>query len=266
MKAKIFIFFSIGLLVYLIDIGLNPDDNAKNIYISDQEITSLISAWKSQVGRNPTEDEIARIINNLIEEEILYREALLLGLDKEDRIIKRRLAQKITFLKQETLTDQPTNEALINFYELNKKNYYIQPTFSFTHYYFSAENDSKARSNTAIKLVLSSSSKIKADPFFLGKNFIDQNKDEISRNFGKIFSSNFNELSQDEWSGPFKSSFGHHIVLLKDSKPGYFPLITEVLNQVEVDLLAAQKESAVTTYIDQIKSEYKIIINPDLEF
>jgi len=75
-----------------------------------------------------------------------------------------------------------------------------------------------------------------------------------------------NELSKDEWSGPFKSSFGHHIVLLKDSKPGYFPLITEVLNQVEVDLLAAQKESAVTTYIDQIKSEYKIIINPDLEF
>ena len=72
MKAKIFIFFSIGLLVYLIDIGLNPDDNAKNIYISDQEITSLISAWKSQVGRKPTEDEIARIINNLIEEEILY--------------------------------------------------------------------------------------------------------------------------------------------------------------------------------------------------
>ena len=172
MKAKIFIFFSIGLLVYHIDIGLNPDDNAKNIYISDQEITSLISAWKSQVGRNPTEDEIARIINNLIEEEILYREALLLGLDKEDRIIKRRLAQKITFLKQETLTDKPTNEALINFYELNKNNYYIQPTFSFTHYYFSAENDSKARSNAAIELVLSSSSKIKADPFFLGKNII----------------------------------------------------------------------------------------------
>ena len=174
MKAKISIFFSIGLLVYLIDIGLNPDDNAKNIYISDQEITSLISAWKSQVGRNPTEDEIARIINNLIEEEILYREALLLGLDKEDRIIKRRLAQKITFLKQETLTDKPSNEALINFYELNKNNYYIQPTFSFTHYYFSAENNSKARSNAAIKLILSSSSKIKSDPFFLGKNFIDK--------------------------------------------------------------------------------------------
>ena len=55
-------------------------DEDKNVFVSDQEILSLISAWKSQVGRNPTDDELARIINNLIDEEILYREALLLGL------------------------------------------------------------------------------------------------------------------------------------------------------------------------------------------
>ena len=98
MKYKISIFFTIGLVLYLIDIGLNSY-NDKEIYISDQEIISLINAWKSQVGRNPNDDEIARIINNLVEEEILYREALLLGLDAEDKIIKRRLAQKISFLK-----------------------------------------------------------------------------------------------------------------------------------------------------------------------
>ena len=92
----------VGFLIYLIDIGLNSYDD-KEIYISDQEITSLVAAWNSRVGRNPTDDEIFRIINNLIEEEILYREALLLGLDKEDRIIKRRLAQKISFLKEESI-------------------------------------------------------------------------------------------------------------------------------------------------------------------
>ena len=53
-------------------------DEDKNIFVSDQEILGLISAWKSQVGRDPTNDELARIINNLIDEEILYREALLL--------------------------------------------------------------------------------------------------------------------------------------------------------------------------------------------
>ena len=94
MKYKISLFFIIGLLLYVIDMGLNSYDE-KEIYISDQEIISLVSAWKSQVGRNPTDDEIVRIINNLVEEEILYREALNLGLDQDDKIIKRRLAQKI---------------------------------------------------------------------------------------------------------------------------------------------------------------------------
>ena len=81
MKYKLYIFFIIGLTLYLIDIGLNSYDE-KEIYISDQEIISLVTAWKSQVGRNPNDDEIARIINNLVEEEILYREALKLGLDR----------------------------------------------------------------------------------------------------------------------------------------------------------------------------------------
>ncbi|NCX55397.1 MAG: peptidyl-prolyl cis-trans isomerase, partial [Rhodobacterales bacterium] len=70
---------------------MNADED-KNIFVSDQEILSLVSAWKSQVGRDPTDDEVYRIINSLIEEEILYREALKLGLDSEDKIIKRRLA------------------------------------------------------------------------------------------------------------------------------------------------------------------------------
>lgn len=99
MKSKITVFFIIGLLIYLIDIGFNSDQNTKDIFISDQEITSLISAWKSQVGRNPTDDEISRIISNLVEEEILYREALLLGLDREDRIIKKKTRAKNNFFK-----------------------------------------------------------------------------------------------------------------------------------------------------------------------
>ena len=122
LKYKISIFFIIGLTLYLIDIGSNSYDK-KEIYISDQEIISLVNAWKSQVGRNPNDDEIARIINNLVEEEILYREALKLGLDKEDRIIKRRLAQKISFLKQESNPSPPSNEDLINYYNENHDNY-----------------------------------------------------------------------------------------------------------------------------------------------
>ena len=107
-------------MLYLIDIGFNSNEN-NEIYISDQEILSLISAWKSQVGREPNNDEIVRIINNLVDEEILYREALLLGLDKEDKIIKRRLAQKISFLKQETINKDYSKDEIVKYFNQNKK-------------------------------------------------------------------------------------------------------------------------------------------------
>ena len=123
----------------------------KNIFVSDQEILSLISAWKSQVGRDPTDDELARIINNLIDEEILYREALVLGLDQEDTIIKRRLAQKISFLKEESIPEIPTPKELNEYYKNNKEKYYIESSYTFTHYYFSENDNSLERSLQALK-------------------------------------------------------------------------------------------------------------------
>ena len=119
MKYKISLFLLIGIVLYFIDVSLNSYDD-KEIFISDQEILSLVNAWKSQVGRNPNDDEITRIINNLVDEEILYREALALGLEKNDRIIKRRLAQKISFLKEESILDSPTKDDLLNYFENNK--------------------------------------------------------------------------------------------------------------------------------------------------
>jgi len=116
MSLRIIIFFFIGLLIFILDIGFNAEQDSKDIYISDQELASLLSAWESQVGRPPSDDEIVNIINNFVQEEILYREALLLGLDQEDQIIKRRLAQKITFLKQETIPEEPSEEELKEFF------------------------------------------------------------------------------------------------------------------------------------------------------
>ena len=109
---RIILFFVLGLIIYLADITMNLDEESKDIYISDQELNSLFSAWNSQVGRPPNEEEAINIINDFIEEEILYREAMRLGLDQNDRIIKRRLAQKISFLKQETNREEPSQDQL----------------------------------------------------------------------------------------------------------------------------------------------------------
>ena len=201
MKYKVLIFFVIGICLYVVDTTMNADKD-KSIFISDQEILSLISAWKSQVDRDPTDDELARIVNNLIDEEILYREALFLGLDQEDTIIKRRLAQKISFLKEESIPKIPSVNELKEYYENNKEKYFIEPSFTFTHYYFSENNNSFDRSQQAIK-ALQENSTVKSDPFYLGKAFANEPLRNIETNFGKAFSKELMEANLNQWTGPF---------------------------------------------------------------
>ena len=172
MSLRIIVFFLIGLIIFILDVAFNSEQDSKDIYISDQELTSLLSAWQSQVGRPPNDEEIVNIINNFVQEEILYREALLLNLDEEDRIIKRRLAQKITFLKQETVPEDPSQEELKRFFEQNKANYYVPATYSFSHHYFSKESSAKVRATKAFNDYQTNGVELKGDPFFLGKTFI----------------------------------------------------------------------------------------------
>ena len=263
MKSKVLIFFLIGFALYLIDIGFNNDD-IKSIYISDEEIKSLISAWESQVGRAPTEDEISRIINNLVEEEILYREALLLGLNEDDRIIKRRLAQKISFLKQESLPNKPKRKDLNAFFKRNKDKYYVEPVYSFTHLFFSSDDNSQSRSQSAFNQVPDNILNVKSDPFFLGKNFADINLKEIENEFGNNFNIHFKESNLNKWSGPYASSFGHHIIFINNYRPGFYPPIDVVIDKVELDLLAEKKDGAISNFIEDVRSEYTVIINPNL--
>ena len=264
MKYKVLIFFVIGICLYLLDTAMSADED-KNIFVSDQEIISLISAWKSQVGRDPTDDELARIINNLIDEEILYREALILGLDQEDTIIKRRLAQKISFLKEESIPEIPSTGELKDFYNDNKEKYYIEHSFTFTHYYFSKNNNSHERSQQALK-ALQENNKVKSDPFYLGKTFANEPLRNIKMNFGKNFSKELMESDPNEWNGPFESTYGHHIVFINSINSGYIPELKEVLKQVEVDFLQMKRDQAVKGFLDNIRSEYTIYINPDLKF
>ncbi len=114
MKQRLFIFLILGIIILSADLMFN-DESEDKITIFESEINSLIGTWVDQVGREPTIQEIDGIIKQLLDEEILYREALKLGLDKNDIIIKRRLAQKIGFLRQEADSSLPSDDEVTDF-------------------------------------------------------------------------------------------------------------------------------------------------------
>ena len=88
----------------------------------------------------------------------------------------------------------------------------------------------------------------------------------IKLNFGKNFTNSIKETELNKWSSPIESAYGHHLIYISDYKEGYYPIIDEVLNQVKVDLLQSKRDAAIKDYIDEVKTEYVVIINPDLKF
>ena len=139
MPKKILIFLSIALFLYLFDWFLNSDDE-NMIYVSDNDIDFLVSTWNDQMQRPPNEEELKTIIENFIQNEVLYREALKLNLDSGDIIVKRRLVQKLGFLKQEEGVKIPNDKELKEYFNENKVEFRIPKRLSFNHIFFSKES------------------------------------------------------------------------------------------------------------------------------
>lgn len=261
---KILAFFGIGIVVILLDLIFNYDEDELNIFISDQEVESLIYAWELQVGRSPTREDIKNIIDDVIKEEILYREALRLNLDLEDRIIKRRLAQKISFLREETSIAPPDLKELQTFFEKNLKDYIYPEKYTFTHFYFSSERNGEQRAQIAMKNIKDILPK--SDPFMLGKNFVEKSRFEIERDFGNKFTKFLDEPTFDLWIGPIESAYGFHIVKLLNKIESFAPNLNQVKEKVEVDFYLEEKQKTLDSYLIELRDKYQVIINPKYIF
>jgi hypothetical protein len=262
---KILAFFGIGIVILFLDLIFNYDEEELNIFISDQEIESLIYAWELQVGRSPTKGDIKNIIDDVIKEEILYREALRLNLDLEDRIIKRRLAQKISFLREETSIAPPEFSELQSFFEKNIDSYILPERFTFTHLYFSSERNGKQRAKEALQNIQEDQLP-KSDPFMLGRNFVEKSRFEIQRDFGKEFAKIFSETIYEIWMGPVESAYGYHLVKLLNKVESITPSLNQVKEKVEVDYYLEEKQKTLDSYLFELRDKYQVIINPKYLF
>ena len=138
-------FVLIGLALFVGYGALNPEaerrENSSRIEITRDDVRQLEVAWMAQWRRHPTAEEMRALIDGKVREEILYREALALGLDKDDTIVKRRLAQKMAFLAEDVSTVRdPGREELRAWFEKNRERFALPGLVSFRHLYFSPDS------------------------------------------------------------------------------------------------------------------------------
>ena len=260
-------FVLIGFLIFVFSAwrGDKVESRNENIVVSVSDVERLANLWQQTWKRVPTEEELQALVRDHIKEEIYYREALALGLDINDTVIRRRLRQKMEFLsndKAELL--EPDESDLKAFFMQNKEKYKSSDVFSFKQIYFSA--DSKHDIQEALVSLNSNPENFSlGDSISLPKDLNQADQAAIERVFGSIFYKTLSDVEIGKWTGPIESGFGKHLVLVKQREPAQSPVLSQVKEKVKRDWRSEQRSRYTHNEYEKLRSKYQIEIeNPDL--
>ncbi len=239
------------------------------IRLSIDEIAQLTQLYQSQWRRPPTPQELAQLVEQKVEQEILYREALAMGLDKDDEIVKRRMAQKMQFLAEDVAAArEPTSDELRAWFEANGDKFALPSRVSFRHLYFGSDRrGDRARDDATAALAKLEGqpqdtplAAALADPFMFQDYYGERTAAELAKEFGPAFAVAVGKLEPGSWRGPIESGYGWHLVFVDTVVPGRVPAFEEVEPDVKTAWLGEQKERARADAYKAMRAKYTVLL------
>ncbi len=242
------------------------------ISITVAEVAHLNARWQRQWNRPPTAEELRRAVDAYVRNEILYKEALAQGLDREDPRVRLALIQKMKMLAASRADAQEVTEGdLAAFFALRKEQYRVPARISVSQVYFKNDGEQgRARAETLLEqfrqqepdeAVMAEA----GDHSMLERTHIEITAPELEQRLGSDFAAAVLPLAENTWSGPIQSSFGLHLVKVLDRTPGRIPSLEEARAKVETDLrYEARKAEQEQGYIE-IAGKYQVVFSGDAE-
>ncbi len=261
-------FALLGMLVFMVSAwrtSRRPAENtAAQIEVTAGTIAWLGEGFTRQWHRAPDADELLGLVNDYLREEVLYREALAMGLDRNDSIVRRRMAQKMEFLTQDIAAAvEPDDAALRKFFEQNAARYAKAARVSFRHVFFSKERrgmklEADAREALAA-LVKGASDETMGDPFLREHEFTDATPEDIAAAFGREFA--VASIPVGEWQGPVASGYGLHLVRVSGRSEPQAVAFETVRDSVARDFSDERRRTANRDFLDRLKARYRITVD-----
>lgn len=221
-----------------------------------------------------TDQEVQDTIREYVREEVLYREALALGMDQGDYNIRLRLVQKVEFLLENLVLEQstPTEQELLDFYQAHQSDYSVDTVYTFTHIFFDAGREGMAAAQERAVQVLEDSDDIEFDessqygdryPFL--QNYVGRTRDFVSNNFGAAFveALDMASVTDERWQGPFESRYGMHLVMLRERAEPYTLSFDDVRGRLIDDLRYESLNQLREEAEDRVVSGYDVVVNLD---
>ena len=262
-------FFAIGFLLFLLYGWLNSDTapTGNEIVVDEARISALAAGFERTWQRPPTDEELRNLVESWVREEIYFREGIAMRLDEGDPVVRRRIAQKMSFISDGLLSVTPEEAELQAWLDDNVDAYQIPARYTLRQVFIDPEQHGDqldAVAGTAMAALTRGDSDGIGDATLLPAALADASSIEIERTFGSEFARALETLPAGVWSGPVASAFGLHIVIIESKEAARVPSLDEVRVAVERDATRAKLDEVNEQIYDALRQKYPVRITANL--
>ena len=240
------------------DSGLASTD--KQIVVSAGGIDQLVSIFQKTWQRPPTAEELKSLVDDFVLEEVYYRQAVAMGIDRNDAVIRRRLRQKFEFLTDDMAAIAPTDKDLAAYIATNQQQFKKDTTYTFSQVYI---NPDDADADLLITDTLENLRNDDMSPQgsgLLPAYFESTSARVVNGSFGAGFSQILDDLETGQWTGPVASGLGMHLILLQERVPGYVPELADIRPIVEREWANEKRIGRRRTIDETLLANYDVVI------
>jgi peptidyl-prolyl cis-trans isomerase C len=267
-KEPLVHFLAVALVVVIADRVYVTRHDRYRIVMTPERVTQVVESYRLQYGVDPGPDLREALVEQDLEDQVLYREALSLRLDRDDEIIRRRLIQKMQFVTQDQRAPtEPAAADLEKYFTSHHDRYRASPEATFTHVFFSVDAHGEAGARLRALDVLATLARTEpergpslGDPFPDRYDFSRYEPQQVARLFGETqFSSEVFAAPIGCWVGPFRSAYGWHLLRIDARRPAADPAFAEVKDSVRSDYLDDFQKAANAEALARLKQKYSFI-------
>lgn len=269
LKEPLLHFALLGAVLFLVYGRMRPTSaaGADEIVVSSGQVEHLAVGFSRVWQRAPSASELKGLIDDHVKEEILSREAIALGLDRDDSVIRRRLRQKMEFVAEDlAVTAEPTEAELQQYLGSHPEAFFEEPRTTFEHVFLREDRGERLGADAEELLAQLRAGGPSADASELGDRllipgrFTLEPSRGVAAQLGPEFAAALDAVPVGEWAGPLRSAFGLHLVLVAERSPGRLPALDEVRDAVRRELIAARRERMNRKLVERLLAKYRVTI------
>ncbi|MBW1751355.1 MAG: peptidyl-prolyl cis-trans isomerase [Deltaproteobacteria bacterium] len=267
-------FLVIGAALFFLfsQVGGPEIETDNRIVITQADLDRLADVWLRRTGRPPTSQDRKRQLDHFIRDQVLYREALVMGLDKDDAIVRRRLSQKMEYLFNDlSATVEPDEAELNSFLTDNVSKFTVPATISFRHIYLDPNSRGQGVYGDAEKLLAQlhdpagvTDAASKSDRSLLPYDYSEEREKQLASLFGGSFATQLFALPTGSWQGPIDSRYGVHLVYVKSHIMPRLPQLSEIRERVSSEWKAEKQRKTGELFYQSLLQRYEIVLDDNI--